>query len=80
MKAKVNDRVRILVDVEADFSAELIPSGTEGVIVEVYEDPEGYAVDLAIPDDSLAGGYRYENVILRPEQFDVVKEEMTEES
>jgi hypothetical protein len=38
--------------------------------VECYNEPqEGYAVDLAIPDPSLIGGFDYENVILYPEQF-----------
>jgi hypothetical protein len=43
------------------------------VVVEGYDTPlEGYAVDLAIEDDTLVGGYDHENVILYPEQFDVV--------
>jgi hypothetical protein len=33
---------------------------------------EGYAVDLAIEDDTLVGGYDFENVILKPDQFVVV--------
>jgi hypothetical protein len=72
MKATPDDEIRTVVDVLADFSDRVIPAGTEGVIVESYEDPEGYAVDLAIEDDTLVGGYAYENVILKPDQFLVV--------
>jgi hypothetical protein len=73
LKATLNDRIRTVVDVSADFSDRAIPAGTEGVIVEAYETPrEGYAVDLAIEDDSLVGGYDFENVVLGPEQFEVV--------
>ena len=39
---------------------------TKGTIVECYENPEGYAVDLAIPDNTCVQGYGYENVILYP--------------
>ena len=73
MKATPNDLIRTLVDVTADFSDRVIPAGTEGVVVEAYDTPkEGYAVDLAIEDDSLVGGYDQENVVLYPEQFTVV--------
>jgi hypothetical protein len=73
MKATPNDLIRTLVDVTADFSDRVIPADTEGVVVEAYDMPmEGYAVDLAIEDDTLVGGYDHENVILYPEQFDVV--------
>jgi protein-tyrosine-phosphatase len=64
------------VDVTADFSDRVIPSGTSGVIVEAYDSPvEGYAVDLAIPDDDLVGGYAHENVVLFPDQFVVIGDE-----
>lgn len=72
MIAAENDRIRTTIDLEADFSDARIPAGTMGTIVECYPDPEGYAADLAIPDDSLVGGFRYENVILKPGQFEVV--------
>jgi hypothetical protein len=73
MKASPNDRVRTLVDVTADFSDRVIPAGNGGVIVEAYDTPrEGYAVDLEIEDDTLVGGYDFENVVLGPEQFEVV--------
>ena len=72
-KATPNDLIRTFVDVTADFSDRVIPAGTEGVVVEPYDTPmEGYAVDLAIEDDTLVGGYDHENVILYPEQFIVV--------
>jgi arsenate reductase (thioredoxin) len=76
MKATTDDEIRTLVDVTADFSDRVIPSGTRGVIVEAYDSPvEGYAVDLAIPDDDLVGGYAYENVVLFPDQFVVIGDE-----
>jgi hypothetical protein len=64
--------MKTLVPIEADFSNAEIPAGTEGTVVECYSSPEGYAVDLAIPDDSLVGGFRYENVILKPDRFVVI--------
>ncbi len=72
MKATVNDIVKTLMDVKSDFSKRVIPQNTFGTVVERYEDPESYAVDLAIPDETLVGGFRYENVILFPDQFVVV--------
>jgi hypothetical protein len=71
MKAKLYDGIITLVDIKANFGKHLIPKGTQGSIVECYENPEGYAVDLAIPDETLITGYDYENVILYPEQFRV---------
>jgi len=60
-KASVEDSVELLVEIPSDFRNEMIPSGTRGTVVEGYEDPkEGYSIDLAIPDDSLVGGFRYE--------------------
>lgn len=73
MKARVHDKVILTEPVRSDFRDEIMPVGTEGVIVEAYEDPEGYAVDLAIRDESLVGDHRYENVILKPHQFRVAK-------
>ena len=67
--------MRTLVPVEADFSDAMIPARTTGTVVECYASPEGYAVDLAIPDDSLVGGFRYQNVVLRPGQFELVRGE-----
>jgi hypothetical protein len=75
VSASENDRVRTLVPVEGDFSDITIPAGTTGTVVECYASPEGYAVDLAIPDDSMVGGFRYQNVVLRPGQFELVRGE-----
>ncbi len=72
VKPKIHSKVRTSVVVQADFSEREIPKGTVGTIVECYEDPEGYAVDLAIPDQKLVGGFDYENVILEPGQFEVI--------
>lgn len=74
MKANVDDEIETLVDIPSSSTDLIIPRGTQGVIIERYNDPiEGYAVDLAVPDESLVGGYLYDNVILHPNQFKVVK-------
>lgn len=72
MKAKINDSIQILVDIWAEFSDQIIVKGTIGAIVECYENPEGYSVDLSIPNPEIIGGFTYENVILYPEQFMVI--------
>lgn len=69
MKAQLYDEIVTLVAFQNDDGI-LIPRGTRGTVVEVYRQPlEGYAVDLALPDNSLVGGHSYENVILYPHQF-----------
>jgi hypothetical protein len=80
VKVSLYDQIKILVDVKADFSTHetsdednsAIPKGTLGTLVECYENPEGYAVDIAIPDERLVGGFFYTNVILSADQFEVV--------
>jgi hypothetical protein len=75
MKANKYDLIRTLVEVQSEFGRKrTMPAGSEGTVVECYTDPvEGYAVDIMIPDDSLVGGFDYENVILFPDQFEVVR-------
>ena len=75
MKAKVDDQIRTLVDVPTGATHRIIPAGTEGGIIESYENPEGYAVDVALPDETQFTGYSYDNVILYPDQFVVVNEQ-----
>ncbi len=80
MKVSLYDQIKTLVDVQADFSTHetfdkdscVIPKGALGTVVECYENPEGYAVDIAIPDEGLVGGFFYTNVILSPDQFKVI--------
>lgn len=80
MKVSLYDQIKTLVDVQADLfphetsgkENRVIPKGTLGTIVECYENPEGYAVDIAIPDERLVGGFFYTNVILSPDQFKIV--------
>lgn len=72
IKAKLYAQIRTLVAVKADFRNQVIPKGKMGTVVECYENPEGYAVDLAIPNEALVGGFEYENVILNPDKFAVV--------
>jgi hypothetical protein len=70
--ADVTNAVRTLVELSADFSDRRIPPGSYGRIVEKYDNPEGYAVDLVVSRPELVGGYSFENVILAPSQFEVV--------
>lgn len=72
MKAKINDSIQTLIDISAEFSELIIPKGTIGAVVECYNNPEGYAVDLMIINPEIIGGFTYENVILSPEQFIVI--------
>jgi hypothetical protein len=52
----------------------MILKGTEGVVIECYDVPEeGYAVDINIPNSNAVGGYLYDNIVLTPEQFDVME-------
>jgi AbrB-like transcriptional regulator len=78
VKPQIYDEVKTSVSVQADFSERHIPKGTVGTIVECYENPEGYAVDLAIPDQKLVGDFDYENVILEPNQFEVISSDSKE--
>lgn len=66
---KVFTIIQTILDVEDEFADELIPAGSLGTVVECYENPSCYAVDLAIPDKTLVGGTAYSNVILTPAQF-----------
>lgn len=73
MKASVNDNVELLVDVPGETQPWQIPKGTRGVVVEAFEHPEeGYAVDVSLPDASSSTEFRYDNVMLEPDQFIVV--------
>jgi len=67
--------IQSLTDIESDFSDRIIPAGTTGTIVECYENPEAYAADLAIPDKTAAGGFVYENVMLKPDRFVVISDD-----
>jgi hypothetical protein len=68
-----------VLDIQADFSTHetsrkencIISKGTLGIVVECYENPEGYTVDIAIPNERLVGGFCDTNVILSPDQFEV---------
>jgi hypothetical protein len=73
MKEKTRDVIRTIVPIESDFDEETYRPGLLGDVVESSSEPrESYAVDLAIPDAELVGGYRYANVVLDPGQFVVV--------
>ena len=73
MKAKLYDRVRTLVDVPGFISKRIVPKGTEGTIVEVFEEPEEYAADVDIPDEKEPTGCAFDNLPLTSEQFEVIR-------
>ena len=73
MKAQPYDQIRLLVPVRSEYRDRVIPAGAVGNVVDCYEKPrEGYAADFPVDDPRLAGGKSYENVIVYPDQFDVV--------
>lgn len=74
-KVELLDTILTIVDVESDFSDQIIPAGSLGTVVECYEPPPCYAVDLVMPDETLVGGVAYSNVILTPAQFLVLSDE-----
>jgi len=79
MKAKIDDSIQTLNDINADFADSVIPKGTLGAVVECYTNPEAYAIDLMIPNPKLIGGFTYENVILSPEKFIVITSQLLAE-
>jgi len=77
MKAKTYDEIETLADISLDNGNRVIPKGTRGTVVECYNSSqEGYAIDLAIPDNSSISGFDYENVTLCPEQFELVSQQL----
>jgi hypothetical protein len=73
MKALEYSKVRTSVEIYSNYLNRIIPVGTEGTVIECYKDPqEGYAVDIAMPDGNELTGYQYDNVILCPNQFELV--------
>jgi hypothetical protein len=60
------------VDVSSEVRDRVIPRGTEGAIVESYDQPEEYAVDFPVYDPNVVGERTWENVIVYPDQFEVV--------
>lgn len=74
MKASLYDSVRLLIDMRTDRGDRIIPKGTEGAVVECFTKPrEGYAVDFHLPDDRELGGYAFENIMVGPEQVEVIE-------
>lgn len=72
-KAHEGDLVRLIVDVKGYLFKGMITLGTDGVVVEAYTEPcEGYAVDVTVGDVLSPKGMEFDNVFLRPDQFEVV--------
>jgi hypothetical protein len=72
MRISLYARVKIVIDVHGDFSKRLIPSGTEGVVVDCHGEPDFYPIDVAFPSEDFVGGFEYDNVTLTIEQFEVI--------
>ena len=70
----MDDRIKTIVEMPGEISDRVIPAGTKGNVIECYENSEGYAVDVAIPDKTESSGYSYDNLYLLPDQFLVVNE------
>lgn len=73
MKAQLFDAIETTVDVTSDRDpARTFPAGARGAVVDVLQTPsEAYLVDLELPEPD-PGGATTEDVLLLPEQFDVV--------
>jgi len=73
MKADMYDKIRLLIDIQAEFSGMTIPNGTEGVIVDCFAAPtEGYSVDFTLPDPKTQGGSNFAHSTIYPDQFEVI--------
>jgi hypothetical protein len=72
--AEVDNAIRTLVEIPADFSDRRIPAGAYGTIIEKYDEPEGYIVDVVVARPDVVGGYSFENVVLTPDKFEVVSQ------
>lgn len=71
MKARVYDDVVLTVNVPGTSGDRIIPAGTRGAVIEVYAQPERYAAVVNVPDDRSLSGSRRDEVMLRPDQFDL---------
>lgn len=59
---------KALVNFTTDFEKLEVPAGTEVVVVEPLpsaENPEVFIVEIAIPDDTLVGGRRFDTAELK---------------
>jgi hypothetical protein len=77
MKIMTNCTIRTIVEIRGEYLNQVIPAGTEGIIIECYEDPEAYAVDIALPDPKNDGEFLYDNLYLYPKQFEFTREDVS---
>lgn len=75
MKARQYDAIRTTAPVASEARAgRVYAPGTDGTIVEAYDQPrEGYAVDLEVDDPDDPRKTTFDNVILWPDQFEVIE-------
>lgn len=71
MKAKLYDMIELLVEIESDNHT-IIPSGTHGAIIDIFDDPEGYTAEFTVPNITEATGDEYLIATIFPNQFRVV--------
>jgi hypothetical protein len=74
VKAREGSRIRLVAETPAEFSNSVFPAGTEGYVVEAYDNPELYSTVVETPAPELVGDIRFHNVLLAPSQFEVIDE------
>jgi hypothetical protein len=72
LKAALYARVELVTDITNGFRDEVVPQGTQGTIVHRFDCPEGYAVDITLPDPTAPNEVVYDNIIVTPDQFIVL--------
>jgi hypothetical protein len=73
MQAMTDSTIKTIVEIQGEHLSQVIPVGTEGTIIECYENPEAYAVDIELPDPENDDEFLYDNLYLCPKQFEVIK-------
>lgn len=66
-------RARATAEFVTDHEKLLVPAGTEVTVLEPLpslENPEAFIVEVAIPDDSLEGGVRFDTAELKAEELE----------
>jgi hypothetical protein len=70
-KARISDKVRLLVNVMSDFEGKQIDKGQIGTVINILIGPERYQVNFASDAQSAADCMAYCSVTLKPEQFEL---------
>jgi hypothetical protein len=70
-KARITDKVILLVNVMSDFEGRQIDKGQIGTVVNILMGPERYQVSFARDVQSAADCIAYCTVTLKPDQFEL---------